>query len=208
MVPSDNTQQLWRSSALSRIPRPKKIVTCPECGKPLGTTYPTCAACFHIIEDMWLADWAALLEREHISPGSSDEALLAQIVMDESDRHPFTILDIAMTLQHCTMCGQDLGSRYQECGECALAFGSALAAEYGITGNDHALHVGRWILRHPHQHSANILVAWRFTVPRLLTGWLPTTEDAQRWMVKIKAGKSAEVESALRELDQLIEGWS
>ncbi len=194
----------WRSSALSRISRPKQVEICSGCGQPLGTNYLTCKLCFHIIEDFWLADWNALLAQERIQPGSSDEDILAQVVMSESDRHPFTILDIAMTLQHCKTCGSELGSHYQGCTECAIAFGSALAAEYAISGNAHALHVGRWILRHPHQHSANILIAWRYTMPRLLTGWLPTTEEAQRWMDKIKRGEIAAVETALFNLDREI----
>lgn len=200
----EQSETVWRSSALSRTARPKCVEKCAECEKPLGTTYPICERCYHFVEDMWITDWNALLVREHLQAGSSDEVLLAEVVIDESNRHPFTVLDIAMTLQICKSCGNELGSRYQECNECALAFGSALAAEYGITLNQHALHIGRWILRHPHQHSANILIAWRLTLPRLLTDWLPTTADAQKWMDKIKAGETTEVEAALHDLDRQI----
>lgn len=198
----------WPRSALSRFPRPRRVEICSNCRMPVGTNYPACERCFHSIEELWLADWRVLLEREGIVMASGDERLLAQVVMAESERHPFTILDIAMTLQTCTTCRSELGSRYQHCTECALAFGYALAAEHGVSGNEHALHIGRWILRHPHQHSDNIVIAWRYTVPRLLTGWLPATEDAQRWMGKIKAGKIAQLEQELESLDREINSRS
>ncbi|HLY26824.1 MAG TPA: hypothetical protein VKQ72_10825 [Aggregatilineales bacterium] len=194
----------WRRSALGRVPRPRRVEICSKCGKPVGMNYPACERCFPSMEELWLADWRALLERENIANSSADERLLAQVVMDEWDRHPFTILDIAMTLQRCKTCQNELGSRYRHCTECALAFGAALAAEYGVSGNAHAIHIGRWILRHAHQHSDNIVMAWRYTVPRLLTGWLPGTEEAQRWMNKIKAGEIAQVERALQSLDREI----
>src|SRR5579864_4990972 len=95
----------WRSSALSRRPRPRLVAPCAGCGKPLGTNYGVCARCFHAVEDLWLADWQALLGREQVQPGSPDENLLAQVVIDESDRHPFTVLDIGLTLQRCHKCG-------------------------------------------------------------------------------------------------------
>jgi hypothetical protein len=60
------------------------------------------------------------------------------------------------------------------------------------------------ILRHPHRQSANIIAAWSRTMPRLLTGWLPSTESAQHTMALIKAGRFAEVDAELAELDRKI----
>lgn len=184
--------ELWRTSGSRRRPRPQVVTPCPLCHQPAGTSYPTCPTCYQTIELFWLADWQVLLEREQVQPGSENERLLAEVVMVESERHPWTVVDIAMTLLICPECGNELGSRYQECTACYLAFGQALASEYGVTGNEHALHIGRWILRHPHQHSQNILTAWRGSVPQLLTGWLPTTAEAQRGMAQIKRGKATD----------------
>ncbi len=41
-------------------------------------------------------------------------------------------------------------------------------------------------------------------MPRLLTGWLPSTGEAQRIMALIKAGRLAEVNTLVRQLDQTI----
>jgi hypothetical protein len=60
------------------------------------------------------------------------------------------------------------------------------------------------ILRHPHRQSTNIIQAWSRTMPRLLTGWLPTTEYAQHFMKLIKAGRLSEVDAALADLDRTI----
>lgn len=196
--------ETWRNSGGRRRSRPQQVRPCPQCGRPLGSSYPGCSPCYQIIEDIYLADWRALLAREGVEAGTADERLLAEVVMAETERHPWTVVNIAMTLLTCPECGRELGSRYQECTECALAFGSALASEFGATANDHALHVGRWILRHPHQHSANIVTAWGMSVPRLLTGWLPSTADAQRMMAAVKAGRTAEVQAELQKLDETI----
>lgn len=201
-------EEAWKRSGGTRIPRPQRVETCAQCGAPLGHHYPQCPACFHAIEDIWLADWAALLEREGIQAGSEDETLLAQVVMAESQRHPWTVVDIAMSLLRCESCGNELGSHYQTCTECSLAFGYALASEFGISANSHALHIGRWVLRHRHQHSANSVTAWGLTTPRVLTGWLPSTAEAQRIMALIKAGRMDEVLAGIEAVDQQINSSS
>ena len=93
---------------------------------------------------------------------------------------------------------------YSDCAECGMAFGSSIQSEFGATGNEHALHIGRWVLRFPHRHSNNAVAAWRMSLPRLLTGWLPTTAEAQAAMALIKAGRFLEVEQGVEELDRAI----
>lgn len=198
--------EIWRMSGGRRVPRPQQVLPCPQCGAPLGHHYPDCPPCYHAIEDIYLADWRALLEREGVKEGTAEETLLAEVVMAETERHPWTAVNIAMTLLTCQECGQELGSRYQECAACAIAFGSALASEFGATFNDHALHVGRWVLRHRHQHSTNAVTAWSLTVPRVLTGWLPSRKDAQRMMAAIKDGRVDDVQAELQKLDGEING--
>lgn len=187
-----------------RLPRPASVVPCPRCGEPLGTNYATCPPCFQAIESYWLADWQALLVREGIAAGTEDETLLARVVLIEFGQHPWTVLDSAMSLLRCDSCGGELGEGYTTCGVCGWAFGQSVASEFGATANEHALHIGRWVLRYPRRHSANAVAAWRLTLPRVLTGWLPTTQAAQRAMASIKAGRMAEVQATLRTVDEAI----
>ena len=187
-----------------RVQRPKTVEPCPACGEPLGANYAECPTCHDAIENIWLADWQALLQQENVAMGSADETILAQVVSSEYGRHPWTVMDIAMSRLRCSQCGAELGEAYSDCGECDMAFGSSIASEFDATANEHALHIGRWVLRYPQRHSKNAVVAWRMSVPRLLTGWLPTTEDAQRIMALIKAGRMPEVEQGVKQLDLAI----
>jgi hypothetical protein len=196
-----------------RIPRPQKVLPCPQCGAASGGNYADCALCHEAIESIWLADWNAFLQEEQVAAGSEDERLLARVVMadtggqrplvhpSEFGRHAWTVMDIAMSLQRCSQCGNELGEAYQDCAECGMAFGASIQAEFNATPNEHALHIGRWVLRYPQRHSSNAVAAWRLTMPRILTGWLPSTQDAQRAMAMIKAGQLDEVERLMRQVD-------
>jgi hypothetical protein len=168
----------------------------------LGAGYADCRACFDAVESIWLADWRALLAEEGLEPGTEGERLLARVALGEHGRHPWTVLDIAMSLLRCGACGRELGEAYSDCAECGQAFGASLASEFGATANEHALHVGRWVLRFPHRNSATVVLAWQSTLPRILTGWLPTTEEAQRGMNLIKSGRAEEWQEALRRVDE------
>jgi uncharacterized protein (UPF0212 family) len=187
-----------------RIPRPQKVLACPACGEATGTNYHDCGYCHEAIESIWLADWEALLRAEGVAAGTEDERLLARVVTSEFGRHAWTVMDIAMSLQHCSQCGNELGEAYQECAECGMAFGASILAEFDATANEHALHIGRWVLRFPGRYSANAVAAWRLTLPRILTGWLPSTQEAQRAMAMIKAGQLDEVQRLIRQVDEEI----
>ena len=187
-----------------RVPRPRGLEMCRECGRALGAGYADCPACFDAVERFWLADWRTLLEQEGIAAGSPDETLLARVVLAEFGRHPWTVMDIAMSLLRCGTCGRELGEAYSECAECGQAFGASLASEFGATANEHALHVGRWVLRFPRRHSPNVVTGWQSSMPRLLTGWLPTTRQAQSAMALIRAGRLDELRERLRQVDAEI----
>jgi hypothetical protein len=201
---------MQQQAALRRLARPSRILQCTDCNEVVGRNYLQCPVCHNAIEQYWLADWYAFLAQEQIQPNTADEQMVAQVAFDEGERHLWTVLDIAMTLLTCNSCGSELGGGPSECTECASAWGVTLWAETLagrsglVTGNEHALHVGRMILRHPHRQSANIIAAWSRTMPRLLTGWLPSTESAQHTMALIKAGRFAEVDAELAELDRKI----
>ncbi len=187
-----------------RVPRPRFVQVCAGCGELLGAGYAECDQCHDAIENIWLADWRALLHREQVTAGSPDEKLLAEIVIAEFGKHPWTEMDIAMSHLRCGQCGGELGESYRDCAECGMAFGSSIQSEFHATGNEHALHIGRWVLRFPHRHSKNAVIAWRMSMPRLLTGWLPTTEGANRVMALIKRGQLEEAEQLAKQVDLAI----
>lgn len=86
----------------------------------------------------------------------------------------------------------------------ATLWAEMLAGQHGfVTGNEHALHVGRMVLRHPHRQSVAAVTAWRISVPRLLTGWLPlpTTLEAQRFKTWLQDGRHGQVAAALHTID-------
>ena len=145
--------------------RPATLAACPSCSDVLGTHYPQCSACYDAIERIWQADWQALLTHEQIEQGSADETLLAQIVVAKLEQHPWTVVDIAMTHLHCATCGSELGGGFNDCGECAMAFGNlwwydiAASQQGNMTGNEHALRVGQWVLRYPHRNRVHAVTA-------------------------------------------------
>jgi hypothetical protein len=175
-----------------RVPRPQTVEPCPTCRADLATSYLSCPTCDEAVDRYWHADWDALLAAEGISPGSEDEQLLAQAVVAEQDRHPWTVVDLAMSKVACSACGGPLGGGVKGCAECDFAFGNLWAYDQEasrqgtMTMNEHALRVARWVIRHPHRFSVNVVTGWRSSLPRMLTGWLPTTREAQSAMAAIR----------------------
>lgn len=174
-----------RPSGGRLYPRPESVRTCPACGAPTGRNYSSCRACHDTIENLWAMDWNAFLGNEQISPGSEDENLLAQVVVDGLNQYSWTIVDSAMKLVRCQTCGSELGGGPVDCPECSFAFGNLWgydveALHQGkMTGNEHALRVGRWVIRYPHRQSRNVVESWKFSMPILITGKMATTEMGQ-----------------------------
>ncbi len=193
-----------------RLPRPTTVKPCDSCRASLGENYSLCASCTDAIECYWHADWMALLEKEGITAGSEDEKLLAAVIHAEIDTQPWTLVDSAMSFLRCPECGSELGGGLSECGECEFAFGNLwwhdqLAGRQGVmTMNEHALRVGRWILRYRHRHSKAIVAGWSLSMPRVLTGWLPTTAEAQRAKLLINQGRVEEVRAEMADVDRKI----
>ena len=191
---TEHPQDPRRQPAGRRIPRPSRVERCPACVAALGFNYRDCPACQHVIEQFWEADWAALLGREQVEPGSDDEALLAQVVAAELDLHPWTIVDMALRRLRCEECAGELAGGAPGCATCQFTFGNLWwhdfqAGEQGVmTMNEHALRVGRYVIRHPHRYSAATFAGWRMTMPRVVTGWLPDGAEARRWAPRLKAG--------------------
>jgi hypothetical protein len=187
-----------------RIARPNTVQSCPECLEALLSSYPSCTYCRATLDSYWLADWHVLLDHERIQAGSSEEHLLARRVMEEYGSHSWTVVDSAISLLNCSKCLTELDQNYPSCDECGWAFGLSIYCEFNATPNEHALHIGRWVLRFPQVHSAHALVGWRLSLPRILTGWLPSTSEAQYAMNLIKLGRMEEVYQGLQKIDRAI----
>lgn len=179
-----------------RVPRPPKVALCSGCGQPLVSGYGECPVCTEALDRYWQADWDALLAAEGITPGGEDERLLAQVVYAECESHPWTVVGHAMTFLRCGTCGAELGGGPADCTECHIGFGQALASEWAgnhlglVTFNEHALHIGRWILRYPHRYSDNTLKGWRMSMPVVLTGVeLPEPKTVQTMQQLIFEGR-------------------
>lgn len=179
-----------RPPAGRQVPRPATIEPCRACGAYLGRGYPDCPACHDAVEMIWRADWLAFLGEEGFAPDTPDEALLAGVVVAEFQRHPWTLVDYALTLLRCEACGAEPCGGPVGCTTCAHTFGNLWAPELeaGATLNEHALRVGRLVTRHPHRFSAAIAAGWRLSLPQLLTGDVPDGGQARRLANWLKAG--------------------
>lgn len=164
--------------------RPNEVKICKMCGASVGQNYKNCIECYNTIENLWSLDWKDLIEKENILAGSDDEKLLAEVIVEEIDKHSWTIVDSAMKIVKCTTCGNELGGGPLDCHECSFAFENlwgydAEAMSQGkMTYNEHALRVGRWVLRHPHRQKKNVVNGWKFSMPIVLTGKLPSNKKA------------------------------
>jgi hypothetical protein len=174
-------------------------MTCTNCGDPIGRGYPDCAICAEQIDDLWWADWGALLESEKIRPGSAGEQAMAELVRAaDVGTYPWTCTDWALWLVRCDECGGQLGSGDVGCGLCAAADANRWAWDYtalpnAMTYNEHALRVAVAGLRAPHRHRESVILGWRLTLPLLFTGATPTTRQAQRIRTMILAGRYEEL---------------
>jgi hypothetical protein len=178
-----------------RVDRPGEAKPCSNCGELLGRGYPDCAICAEWIDDLWWADWRALLDAEQIRPGTGEERALAERVLDqEVGQYPWTCTDWALWLMRCRRCGGQLGSGDRECVACAAADQARWAWDYAgmphaMTANEHALRVAVAGLRAPHRHRRSVVDGWRLALPFLFVGEVPSSIQAQRIRGHILAGR-------------------
>ena len=73
-------------------------------------------------------------------------------------------------------------------------FAEQAGAQAGlVTLNEHALHIGRWMVRHPHRYTEQVRVGWRWHLPVMLTGAIPpSTQGAAKMHHLLAQGKEAE----------------
>lgn len=182
-----------------RVARPASAAPCTNCGELLGRGYPECAICAERVDDLWWADWRALLDAERVRPGSDVEReLAARILSEDVGRYPWTCTDWALWLSPCEECDGQLGSGQPGCVACAAADADRWAWDFhamphSMTYNEHALRVTVAGLRAPHRHRATVVAGWRLALPFLFIGNTPTTREAQRIRAHVLAGRYEEL---------------
>lgn len=182
-----------------RVIRHAVAMPCTNCGDLIGRGYPDCVICAERADDIWWADWRALLDHERIRPGSDGEKELAfRLLAKEPSTLPWTCIDWALWLVNCDECGGQLGSGELGCGSCAAADAGRWAWDYQampdtMTANEHALRVAVAGLRAPHRHREVVRAVWRLALPFLLLGQTPTTYQVRRIRTLVLAGRYEEL---------------
>ncbi|MGI5292292.1 hypothetical protein ACQEVF_54595 [Nonomuraea polychroma] len=146
--------------------------------------------------------WRGFLEREFGTEEPLDERLIAEMVVDEPDKHPWRVVDAAYDRLTCAECGGRLSRGPASCASCNLANGFRYSAieidRPGVPpGNEHALRVNVAVTRRPYGISESEVLLRRLSLPVLLDGLLPTKAQAQA--TKAKANEGA-TEAELAEL--------
>ncbi|MEU0570331.1 hypothetical protein ABZ297_33775 [Nonomuraea sp. NPDC005983] len=170
--------------------------------EPAGA--PGCARCAALVDEIVEEGWRAFLAAEFATtvPGRAvvvsdlgekrgvadlvpaEERAIAEMVVDEPDKHLWRVVDAAYDRLTCDECGGRLSRGPAGCASCDLANGFRYAAieidRPGVTpGNEHGLRVNVSVVRRPSGISPPELLARRLLLPLLLEGRLPTTAEAQ-----------------------------
>ncbi|WP_239514228.1 hypothetical protein [Streptosporangium sp. 'caverna'] len=179
---------------------------CADCGCWEYGGAPDCARCAdlvdRIVQDGWrdfLRAWSGTAE-----PSAEEERAIAEMVVEEPDRHDWRIVDGALDRLSCADCGSTLGRGPRGCPPCDLADGfrySAIETDRPNVHprNEHAVRVGVSVVRAGHRYSARALLGWRLGLPFVLDGFLPSTAQAQAMRARINDGAT---------YDDLADLWS
>ncbi|MEU7937059.1 hypothetical protein [Microbispora bryophytorum] len=170
---------------------------CSSCGGWECGGAPDCPRCAELVDAIVEEGWRDFLLCEfgdRVTPDS--ERMLAEMVADEPDRHDWRVVDAALDRLACDQCGGPLGRR-AGCPRCDVAHGMRYAARETDRprvppGNEHAIRVNVSVVRRPEGISTPEVLARRLLLPALLTGFLPTREQAQRLGALAKRGARAE----------------
>jgi hypothetical protein len=145
--------------------------------------------CRELVDDIVEEEWRSFLHRCDVT--ADQEAALAEMVAEEPDRHDWRVVDAALDRLLCPDCGDRLSRGPADCSPCNLAHGFRFAAIEADRpdvppGNEHAIRVNVSVVRRPQITSEHEFLVRRLSLPLLLVGYLPTTEEAQRMSTLIK----------------------
>ncbi|SEL29360.1 hypothetical protein [Nonomuraea pusilla] len=171
---------------------------CGECGsfEPAGA--PGCGRCAGLVDEIVEAGWREFLRAEFgAAQEPSDVRLVAEMVVDEPNRHPWRVVDAAYDRLTCAECGGRLSRGPASCSACGFANGfrySAIEVDRpGVPpGNEHALRVNVAVVRRPDGVSASEVLMRRLSLPLLLEGRLPTNAQAQATKALVQKGAGEE----------------
>ncbi|MFI6505749.1 hypothetical protein [Nonomuraea typhae] len=170
---------------------------CGDCDhwEPAGA--PDCARCARIVDDIVESGWREFVSREFGTLNDPDERDVAEMVIDEPNRHLWRVVDAAYDRLTCTECGSRLSRGPAGCAACDLANGFRyVAVEIDRPGvplyNEHALRVNVSVVRRPYGISWREMVGRRLLLPYLLDGYLPSIKQAQATRALLNDGGTAE----------------
>ncbi|MCA2190316.1 hypothetical protein [Nonomuraea cavernae] len=150
--------------------------------EPAGA--PGCAGCAAVVDELVEAGWREFVAGEFAGASAAEERDLAEMVVDEPDKHLWRVVDAAYDRLTCAECGGRLSRGPAGCTGCDLANGFRYVAieidRPGVPpGNEHALRVNVSVVRRPYGISEGELLLRRLSLPVLLEGLLPTVKQAQ-----------------------------
>ncbi|MBF8188790.1 hypothetical protein ITP53_24255 [Nonomuraea sp. K274] len=143
--------------------------------------------------------WREFVAREFGTVTAQEERGVAEMVIDEPNRHQWRVVDAAYDRFTCTECGNRLSRGPAGCDACDLANGFRYVAieidRPGVpAGNEHALRVNVSVVRRPSWVSWREMLGRRLLLPLLLDGHVPTTREAQSARALLnKAGTAEEL---------------
>lgn len=187
--------------------RPAAAKPCSTCGELTGRGYPSCLGCAEVVDQLWLADWLALLAAERVSAGTEAErSLAAEVLLAADGTYAWTCTDWALRLLRCEECAGELGAGDPVCLSCAAADASrwswSEAAPPGsLTPGERLLRLAVLALRAPQRRRASVVSAWRLAVPFLLVGEVVTAAHLRGIRSAVLAGRYAD----LALLDRVVE---
>ncbi|GAA1085645.1 hypothetical protein GCM10009642_25670 [Nocardiopsis metallicus] len=169
---------------------------CSGCPGPEYSGAPDCARCRALVDAILEAEWGAFLAQQ----GLADEPEVAELVVEEPDRHDWRIVDAALDRLVCSECGGPLSRGPVGCGACDLANGFRYAAVEtdrpgARPGNEHAVRVSVSVVRRPQGISEREVLARRLFLPELLSGDLPSTGQAQATKDRVNRMSVTEIEA-------------
>ncbi|TDE32470.1 hypothetical protein E1295_39575 [Nonomuraea mesophila] len=148
-----------------------------------------------MVDEIVEEGWRSFVTHEFGALEPAGERQVAEMVVDEPDRHVWRVVDAAYDRLTCPECGGRLSGGPAGCAPCDLANGFRYSAieidRPGVpAGNEHVLRVNVAVTRRPSGVSASEVLLRRLSLPVLLDGRLPTLAQAQATKAMARRGAS------------------
>src|SRR5689334_6460925 len=132
------------------------------------------------IEDSIDTAWSTFCDESGVTPRTPEAQELAQVVLQDTSKFDWRVVDGALNQITCTECGSGLGAGPLGCTACDLANGFRFAAQEtdrpdAQSRNEHALRVSSAVARTRHRYTPRARTGYELVLPLLLAGKIPTT---------------------------------